>query len=172
MKLHVPSLRDVLLLVPRMIGATFSAAVDVFYLTAQNRWPDDRRDDADRSEPIVSRIGWTGCVGDRLQHRVRVTNASRQTQEFRIGVTKFRGTDVSVDIDVTGKSLRPGKSLDALLSLTIPASLAGGCYRCSVIVTGARAERLVIDLAVKPRQAGVSVVEQGEVSRSAPLYDS
>lgn len=167
LKLQVPSLRNAVLLVPRMIGATFSAAVEVFYLTAQNRWPDCAQEDTGRDERVVGRVHWAGCVGDRLHHRLRVTNKSKRTHDFRIVAMPFQGTDVAPEIDIGSQSLAPGQSLDAVLSLTIPDSLAGGAYLASILVEGVRAERLVVELSVKPRQAGVFVMEQDEVVHSS-----
>ena len=136
---QIPTLKNVVLLVPRMLGATFSAAVEVFYLSASNSWPDAERGGSalDAQIPQVGRIFWTAGVGDRVQHKLRVTNTASRAQDFAIRVARFRGTDVSVDLDVSVQRLEHGQSFDAIVSLSIPPSLAGGRYTSSIVVHAA-----------------------------------
>jgi len=165
-QLRLPTLRNLVLLVPRMIGATFSAAIQVFYLTVEAGWPEPSASGSngrprERPEPLVGRIHWRGGVGDTLHHRLRITNRGRQTCMFSIIVEPFLGTDVRLVASHERKAIAAGASVDCLLSLTVPESLAGGRYIADILVTGAATERIEIVLEVDTRQRGVTVVEQG-----------
>jgi hypothetical protein len=160
--LKIPNLRNAVLLVPRMLGATFGAAVEVFYLTGEDGWPSEP-DAGERSEPVVGQIAWNAASGDRVQHTLRVKrakNAALGQREVTIRPEPFKGTDVAPEVDVVSRALAVGESFDCVVSLTVPDSLAGGNYVGNIVVEGDRAERVIIELTVKPRQQAVTFIEQ------------
>lgn len=157
----IPSPRNLVLLVPRMLGATFSAAVEVFYLTAANLWPNEHGSESAQAT-MDGRVSWRACIGDRVHHKLKIINGSSSSREFTISAEPFRGTDVVVDIDVAKCTLPPGGTLDAEIALAIPEHMAGGSYAAVVIVHGAYAQRLPIELTVRPRQEAMSIIEQAD----------
>ncbi len=175
-KTQLPSCKSLLLLAPRLLSATVHAGASVVKKTLDGSFKDEecchsgKQDccvipESKCPDYCVGTLCWSGCTGDTLQHHLQVTNTGKEKRTFTLEADNFSCTDKSVSIAPASKDLKPGDSLQAVISFKIPDEFAGSIFTTHIKIKGKYEQCLILQLRVKPRQHCCTAVEQGEIPK-------
>jgi len=172
----LPSCKSLLLLGPRLLSATLYAGVSVVKKTLdgsykdEDCWHSSMHDcclipEGKCPDYYVGTICWNGCSGDTLKHHLQIINKGKEKRLFTLEAEPFASTDKSASIAPDSRELKPGESLKAVISFTIPDDFVGSHFSSHINIKGKYEQCLKLDLQVKPRQHCCTAIEQGEIPK-------